>query len=79
MGPRLPVILVEGVLNRDDGVLLDVAQVEVGELNTSDPLGGVRVGVLEVQVVFALLVELRGGDVEGDLDLALETGLLDSL
>ena len=79
MGPRLPVILIEGVLNRDDGVLLDVAEVEVGELNTRDPLGWIRVRVLEVEVVLALLVELGRGDIESDLDLALVASLLDGL
>ena len=79
MSPRLPVVLVEGVLDRDDGVLLDVAEVEVGELDTRDPLGRVRVGVLEVEVVLAVLVELGRGNVERDLDLALVAGLLDRL
>ena len=79
MRPRLPVVLVEGILNRDDGVLLDVAEVEVRELDTRDPLRGVRVGVLEVEVVLAVLVELRRRDIESDLDLALVTRLLDSL
>jgi hypothetical protein len=55
--PSLPVILVEGVFNRDDGVLLDVAEVEVGQLLAGDPLGWVRVGVLEVKIVLAILVE----------------------
>ena len=79
MSPRLPVVLVEGVLDRDDGVLLDVAEVEVRELDTRDPLRGVRVGVLEVEVVLAVLVELGRGHVERDLDLALVAGLLDGL
>ena len=78
MGPSLPVILVEGVLDRHDRVLLDVAEVEVGELLARDPLGRVRVGVLEVEVVLAILVELGRGNVESDLDLALVAGLLDS-
>jgi hypothetical protein len=46
--PCLPVVLVEGVLDRADVVLLDVAVVEVGELFAGEPLGGVRVGVLTV-------------------------------
>ena len=79
MGPRLPVVLVEGVLDRDDGVLRDVREVEVGELDTRDPLRWVGVGVLEVKVVLALLVELGGSDIESDLDAALVAGLLDGL
>lgn len=77
--PRLPVILVEGVLNRDNRVLLDVAEVEVRKLLARDPLGGVGVRVLEVKVVLAVLVEFRRGDVESNLDLALVASLLDGL
>ena len=77
--PCLPVVLVEGVLNRDDRVFLDVGEVEVGELLAREPLAGVGVGVLEVEVVLAVLVELGRGNVERDLDLALVAGLLDGL
>ena len=79
VSPRLPVILVEGILDRHDRVLLDIAEVEVRELLAGDPLRGVGVGVLEVEVVLAVLVELRGSDIEGDLDAALVAGLLDGL
>ena len=79
VAPRLPVVLVEGVLDRHDRVLLDVAEVEVRKLNTGDPLRGVRVRVLEVKVVLALLVELRRGNIQRNLDLALVPGLLNSL
>ena len=54
-------------------------EVEVGELLAGEPLAGVGVGVLEVEVVLAVLVELGRGNVERDLDLALVTGLLDGL
>lgn len=37
----------EGVLDGADVILLAVAVVEIGELLTGKPLGGVRVGVLE--------------------------------
>ncbi|KAI3494687.1 hypothetical protein L1887_40503 [Cichorium endivia] len=76
--PRLPVVLVEGVLDRGDRVLLDKAEVDVGEL-LAEPLGRVRVGVLEVEVVLALLVELGRGNVERDVHLALVAGLGDGL
>jgi hypothetical protein len=46
LGPRLPVVLVEGVLDGNDGVLGDQVVVVLTELFTSQPLGGVRVGVL---------------------------------
>ena len=79
MGPCLPVVLVKGILYRHDGVLLDVAAVEIGQLNPRDPFGRVRVGVLEVKIVLPLLVKLGRGDVERYLDLAFITGLLDRL
>ena len=79
VAPGLPVVLVEGVLNGDNGVVLDVGEVEIGELDTGDPLGWVGVGVLEVEVVLAVLVELGGSDIESDLNLALVSGLLDGL
>lgn len=59
VSPSLPVILVKGVFDRDDGVLLDVTEVEVRELFSGNPLGGVGVRVLEVKIVLSILVELR--------------------
>lgn len=93
MGPCLPVILVEGVLNRDDVVFLNVSLVNIGELSAGEGLGLVRVGVLlismtlygdsvthlEVQVVLAVLVELGRGNVKTNLDLASVASLLDGL
>jgi hypothetical protein len=93
VGPSLPVVLGEGVLDGADVVLLGVGVVEGSELLTSEPLGGVGVGVLtvrqliyvgdathlEVKVVLALLVEFGGGNVETDLDLAGVASLLDGL
>jgi hypothetical protein len=93
VGPSLPIVLGEGVLNGTDVVLLAVAVVESGELLTSEPLGwvGFRVlsvswnsnpdflAYLEVKIVLALLVELGGGDVKTDLDLTIVAGLLDGL
>jgi len=49
VGPSLPIVLSEGVLDGTDVVLLAVRVVESGELLTSEPLGGVRVGVLRVR------------------------------
>jgi hypothetical protein len=79
VGPCLPIVLVERILDRNDGVFLHVAQVKVRELNTGDPFAGVRVRVLEVQIVLAVLEELRRGDVEGYFDFAFITGFFDGL
>jgi hypothetical protein len=93
VGPSLPIVLGEGVLDGTDVVLLAVRVVESGELLTGEPLGGVGVGVLlvscdsfadrpaylEVKIVLALLVELGGGYIETDLDFTGVTGLLDGL
>jgi hypothetical protein len=81
VAPRLPVVLSEWVLDADDGVGLSKLLVEVGKLLVGDPLGGVAVGVLEVQIVLlgVLLVELAGRNVHGDLHPALVTGLLDGI
>lgn len=82
-GPFLPVILIEGVFDGDDGVLLDVATVEIGKLLASDLVRTFLVGVLEVEVVVLVvvgfLVEFGGGDVESDLDLASVSSLFDGL
>jgi len=50
VGPSLPIILGEGVLDGTDVVVLAVAVVETGELLTSEPLGRVGVGVLHVRL-----------------------------
>ena len=79
VAPGLPVILSEGVLNADNGVLGGKRFVQVGELLIGEPLALVGLGVLEVEVVFLFLglVELAGGDVERDLHLASVSSLLD--
>ncbi|GIX61506.1 uncharacterized protein BcabD6B2_09410 [Babesia caballi] len=75
---RLPVVLVEGVLDGNDGVL--AAQLLV----VGDHLGArleVGLGKLEAEVVgLGLLdVELRSSDVHGNLHLTVEASLLDGL
>ena len=77
--PSFPIILVEGILDGDDGVLRNVAHVEFCELDTSQPLRGVGVWILEVQIIFSILVELGGGDIKSDLDLSFITCLFDGL
>lgn len=81
VAPGLPVILSEGVLDGDDGVLGSQLLVQVGELLIGDPLGGVTLRVLEVEVVLLLLslVELAGGNVHGDGHLASVAGLLNGI
>lgn len=50
MGPSIPVVLGEGVLDGADVVLLDIAVVKGSELLTGEPFGGVRVGVLRISL-----------------------------
>lgn len=78
-GPGIEVILLEGVLDGADVILLAVRVVKVTKLLTSEVLGGVRVGVLEVKVVLAVLVELGRRNIETNLDLASVAGSLDGL
>lgn len=77
--PCLPVALVEGVLNADNRIFFDVPEVEVRKLCARDPLGRIRVRVLEVEIVLPILVELGRSNVERDFDLALVSSLLDRL
>ncbi|GMT15290.1 hypothetical protein PFISCL1PPCAC_6587, partial [Pristionchus fissidentatus] len=77
LAPVLPVVLVEAVLDGDDRVLLDERLVEGGELVSRQPLGRIGGGVLEVEIVLALLVELRGGNVHTDRDLSSVASLGD--
>ncbi len=79
MGPCLPVVLVEWVLDRDNGVLFNAADIEVRGLNTSNPLGRIRIRVLEVKIILSFLVKLRRSNVKCDLDLAFISSFLDGL
>jgi hypothetical protein len=72
-------LTVEGPEQAHDRVVLNQFEVVVGELLAGDPLGLIRLGVLEVQIVLAVLVELGGSDVESDLDFAFVSGSLDGL
>ena len=77
--PALKVILLEGILDGDDGVLGNELLVDVKELVLRDHLGAVVVGLLEVEIVELVLEELRSSDIHAKEDLALVAGLLDGL
>lgn len=81
VAPSLPVVFSKGVLNADNGVLVGKGLVQVSQLLVGEPLGWVAVRVLEVKVIFLSvgLVELAGGNVHGDLDLAGVASLLNGL
>ena len=66
--------LVEGVLDRDHGVVLDEGLVELGQLLSRHLLGAIVVLRLEVEVVDLLvrLPELGGGHVHADLHLCVD-------
>lgn len=81
MRPSLPVILVEGILDEDDWILFEVADVQVCEFLAGDLLRAVVVRVLEVQVVLPvlLIVALGRSGIESDLDLAFVASKLEGL
>lgn len=81
VAPSLPVVLSERILNADNGILLGEVLVQVGKLLVGEPLLRVALRVLEVEVVFLDigLVELAGGNVHGNLDLASVSGLFNGL
>lgn len=60
------------------GVIFDKAPVEVSQLVGGDVAAGV-IGRLEVQVVFASLVELGGSDVHTNHNLICVAGLGDGI
>ena len=72
------VILVEGVLNTDNGVLLAVVAVLLLELWARLDVLGVGLLSLEVQVVLVVLEEFAGGHIHANLDLAYIARLLHS-
>ena len=57
---RRTVVLVEGVLDRDDVVLRDEVVVVLGELLAGEPLGRVRVRVLEAIADAMLAMSVTG-------------------
>lgn len=67
--PGLPVVLVKGILDRDDRVVGRKLLVQRRQLLSRQQLGLVRVGVLEVQIVLAIDIELGRRNVHADLDL----------
>merc|ERR1719411_991394 len=79
LGVPLPVILVKGILNTDNRVVLDETLVHLEQLIRCDPVLLLSLRVLEVQVVLAVFKELAGCDVHADHDLSLVTSLLDGL
>lgn len=76
VGIAVKVILVKGVLNADDGVLLAVVAVLLLQLGASLQLLWVWILGLEVQVVLAVLEELASRNIHANLHLALIPGLL---
>merc|ERR1719460_1982203 len=70
LGITLPVVLVKGILDGEDGVVLDEPLVHLSQLVAGDPVLGLALGVLEVQVVLAVLAELARRNVHSNEDLA---------
>ena len=76
LGPVGPVILVKGVLDGDDGVLVDELLVEGDHFISGQNLGRILFGGLEVQVVGILVLdlELGTGNIQTDGDLVKVSG-----
>jgi hypothetical protein len=74
---RHTVILIERIFDRDNRVFLNKGAVQVGQLDTRQSLGSIGVGVLKVQVVFAILVKLGCSDIHGNLDFSSVASRLD--
>ena len=62
--------LVKGILDGEDRVVLDESLVHLSQLIAGDPILGLAFGVLEVQVVLAVLAELARRNVHSNKDLA---------
>ena len=71
--------LVERILDRHDGEFIAEALVHRSQLLARNDHRGVGLLVLEVEVVFSVLVELRCCHVHADFDLAGIASLLDGL
>ena len=82
LGPVVPIVLVKGILNSDNGVLVAKLLVEGNHLITGEHEAGVLVGTsgLEVKIIVVSVDhELRGGNVETDGDLVEVSSGLRSL
>lgn len=73
LGISSPVILIEGIFNGDNGVLLDESLIELSELSIVELVLSVIVLGLEVEVVeeFLRVPEFRGSNVHTDLNSVL--------
>merc|ERR1712106_304098 len=79
LGITSPVILVKWILNGNHRVVLDEALVHLQQGVRTDPVSLLGVGVLEIKIIFAILVELSSSNVHANHDLSLITRLLDGL
>ena len=70
--------MVKWIFDGDNRILVYQLEVVVSELLPSQPLGRVRVGVLEVEIVLAVLVEFGRCNIECNLYFTLITGFLNS-
>jgi hypothetical protein len=56
---QVRLILAAGTEEKDGDMSLHF-DVSFGELNSRQPFGWVRLGILEVEIVFSILVKFRG-------------------
>lgn len=72
-------ILVERILNRNDGIILHVPSVQFGQFFVRQPRRLVRIRVLKVKIVFPVFEELGRSHVHPDFDFPGVTSLRDGL
>lgn len=71
--PRIPAILIEGILYRYDREFFDKFQVQVLQRFWLQVCARIRFLILKVQVVLPIFVEFGGGNVHADFDLSVVT------
>lgn len=72
--PRIPAILIEGILDRHDREFFDEFQVQVFQRFWFQIRARIGVLILKVQIVLPIFVEFGGGNVHADFDLSVVTG-----
>ena len=71
--PRIPAILIEGILNRYDREFFDKFQVQILQCFWFQICAWIRVFILEIQVILPIFVEFGSGNIHTNFDLSFIT------